>query len=109
MTDNEKFPVIGTEIVIKVDNEADFVDNLPILVPGESFIISDDGLSDVAVGQFVLISKVPEREDEFTFLVTDETSAAGSNSDELGARVSEVVETAVTLEVLSPLDEGGVR
>jgi hypothetical protein len=107
MGDSDKrFPTIGTEIVIKFDNDA-LVNRFPNMEQGDIFKISDDDLSDVDVGQFVLISKVPAGESEFSVLVADEAAVMDSSADELGARVSQVDDVGVTLEVISSLEDGG--
>jgi hypothetical protein len=108
MGDSDKgFPTIGTEIVIKVDNDADLVNRFPDVEQGDIIKISDHDLSNVNVGQFLLISKVPAAESEFSVQVADETAVMDSSAEELGARVSQVDEVGVTLEVISSLEEGG--
>jgi hypothetical protein len=109
MGDSDKrFPTIGTEIVIKFDNDAtDLVDRFPDMEQGDIFQITDHDLSDVNVGQFLLISKVPAAESEFSVLVADETTVMDSSANELGARVSQVDDVGVTLEVISSLEDGG--
>lgn len=85
-----RFPILETGIIIKV-NDA----------------VSDVDVGQFEVGQFVVIKKSPVEESKLSLLLVDEADAMSSRSNEVGARVSGVEDMALTLEIMSPLDDGG--
>lgn len=104
----KRFPILSTGDIIKIVNEHDLGRRFPILEAGEVIKISPGALSHIDVGQFVVIKRSSEEESDFSILLADEAGVMSSSSDEVGARVSRVEDVAVTLEVMSPLEDGGV-
>lgn len=102
MTANEGFPHLGTQKVIKVTTENARESG------SDSWKVDQDSLDNIRDGEYLLVKEVEGWKGHLSFEATDEASAVSSHSDEVGARVSEVEDQSMTLEIVSPAqDEDG--
>jgi hypothetical protein len=95
MSDTEGFPVLTAGGVVK---------SLPDLCRGDLVQIGGNVLGDVDIGQLVVIHPSEEAGSGPSFILTDDVVGRDTSAD-VGARVAEVADATVTLEVVASADD----